>query len=783
MDRSIFRFSLSTEDALSYVLAFTGLELDGRSLRVRVKDRATSTTRATLTIGAGLTVAGNDVSAAVAKVDMASWPRGEYSADLVDITGEPSTIMAVRFVYDLPGNLVYGVKDRKAFVTWSENKAYVTATGAVGPPGPPGSRGWAPEFAVTADGERRVLQIIDWIGGTGEKPDITGYLGAAGIVADIEDAIDVRGAAGTDGTNGEDGTNGTDGTDGDNGWSPVLAVASDGERRVLQIDDWVGGDGAKPATGDYIGVSGLTPTIGDAVDIRGPAGSATIPDGDKGDITTSDDGATWLLDRAAVSGADAGDMVRLDGAAKLPAVDGSQLTNILANVLSFATRTAAIASSASATTTYLRTAGYSAVGDYGGALYKKVASEPSHAGKFQDALGAWFELVEPVVTPEMFGAVGDNSTNDTTALNNADAFPAPVRLQAGKTYLATGQLVLCQVERKRWFAEGGRGCATIRTTYNSGTCILLGPSASVVNEATFSNIGFNQDNASTQLLWEIRGVRSMQFQNCFAENIYTGFKLGTATHATYIFNLYQCEMRMRLSGHTHFIDVVNSTGQIDLQDTFVEGGFASSSIGLRIASNVATHIDHLIMMGGYFSRFGKNIYINSRVTSIQMGDGLHIEGQLVNGIEVDTNGSFENWTITGCTFGLATAVTFAQIIYVHYTQTTNNCDGLVIVGNMFQQVKNQPAIEITSPSGNRLNGLVIGGNSFPACTDNGDLNHAVIELLGVNSGTVYGNTGRNINGSLRYAYLVRSQSSQTGMVVDSASHGMAGAGTGVTVRT
>jgi hypothetical protein len=64
----------------------------------------------------------------------------------------------------------------------------------------------------------------------------------------------------------------SDGTDGADGWSPVLAVATDDARRVLQVTDWVGGDGAKPATGLYVGVAGLTATIGDGVDVRGPAG-------------------------------------------------------------------------------------------------------------------------------------------------------------------------------------------------------------------------------------------------------------------------------------------------------------------------------------------------------------------------------------------------------------------------------------------------------------------------------------------------------------------------------
>lgn len=74
---------------------------------------------------------------------------------------------------------------------------------------------------------------------------------------------------------------------------------------------------------------------------------------------------------------------------------------------------------ASADQNFIRTAGYSASGDGGGALYKRVLTEPSHAGKFQSADGAWWELAELVVAPEMFGAVGDGVANDHAALTNA----------------------------------------------------------------------------------------------------------------------------------------------------------------------------------------------------------------------------------------------------------------------------------------------------------------------------------------------------------------------------
>ena len=70
------------------------------------------------------------------------------------------------------------------------------------------------------------------------------------------------------------GADGNDGTDGNDGWSPILAVVSDGERRVLQVSDWTGGEGTKPATGSYVGATGLVTAIADAVDIRGATGGS-----------------------------------------------------------------------------------------------------------------------------------------------------------------------------------------------------------------------------------------------------------------------------------------------------------------------------------------------------------------------------------------------------------------------------------------------------------------------------------------------------------------------------
>ena len=66
-----------------------------------------------------------------------------------------------------------------------------------------GDDGWSPKFATVPHGERRVLQVADWFGGGGTKPDVGQYIGETGFVAAIAEGVDIRGPAGEDG---EDGT-------------------------------------------------------------------------------------------------------------------------------------------------------------------------------------------------------------------------------------------------------------------------------------------------------------------------------------------------------------------------------------------------------------------------------------------------------------------------------------------------------------------------------------------------------------------------------------------------
>ena len=147
---------------------------------------------------------------------------------------------------------------------WSEDFAALFGVSLVGDAlAGIGANGWTPVYRVVVNNARRLLQITDWIGGGGNKP-VIGYLAESGLVADADDGINFQGPMGLPGVGGSA------------GWTPVVAVNEDDERRVLRVTDWTGGTGPKPATG-YLAAAGVVDTAAAAIDIRGSAGADGRP--------------------------------------------------------------------------------------------------------------------------------------------------------------------------------------------------------------------------------------------------------------------------------------------------------------------------------------------------------------------------------------------------------------------------------------------------------------------------------------------------------------------------
>ena len=59
-----------------------------------------------------------------------------------------------------------------------------------------GLSGWTPTLSLFVDGDRTLVRVSDWVGGTGAKPSTGMFLGTTGFVADPAQAISVRGPKG-----------------------------------------------------------------------------------------------------------------------------------------------------------------------------------------------------------------------------------------------------------------------------------------------------------------------------------------------------------------------------------------------------------------------------------------------------------------------------------------------------------------------------------------------------------------------------------------------------------
>ncbi len=141
-----------------------------------------------------------------------------------------------------------------------------------------GANGRTPSFALEVGAERVVARIVSWSAGAGATPP-TGYLSETGITQDISQAVNLKGATGADGQQGQQGQQGQTGGPGLNGWTPILTVEADGNRRVLRVMDWVGGEGTKPNTG-YLGAAGITQVLANAINL------AVVSTGGEGGVTT-----------------------------------------------------------------------------------------------------------------------------------------------------------------------------------------------------------------------------------------------------------------------------------------------------------------------------------------------------------------------------------------------------------------------------------------------------------------------------------------------------------------
>ncbi|CAN7337636.1 hypothetical protein LJR090_002565 [Bosea sp. LjRoot90] len=299
MTKTIAIFQISTEEDLRFQLDFVGLDLTGRALRVNVRERGSNALKVSLVGPANLTLVGaGNLTVFYAKASMSAWSRGEYEADIVDETGGSFTrIMAVRFVYDDPGKLVYGVKGNQATVTWGDNQAVVTAIGGVGPPGPANTleigdvdtleTGEEATASITGSAPNQLLNL-------GLPKGNTGATGAAGTVT-IGDVT-----TGAPGSSADVENVGTPEDAVLNITIPRGDVGATGTAGTIAVGEVTTSLPGSDAEVTNVGTAGAA--IFDFVLPRGDQGPpGSVVDGDKGDIAVSGGGTVWAVEARAVS--------------------------------------------------------------------------------------------------------------------------------------------------------------------------------------------------------------------------------------------------------------------------------------------------------------------------------------------------------------------------------------------------------------------------------------------------------------------------------------------------
>lgn len=123
--------------------------------------------------------------------------------------------------------------------------------GAQGAKGETGDNGWSPLLRIVPRGLESVIQIYDWVGGTGTKPDTLGYIGESSIVTNIANAVNVKGAQGAKGDAGDKGEVGARGQDGEDGTTVTKVTYGEANTLTLELSDGssVVSDSPKKETG------------------------------------------------------------------------------------------------------------------------------------------------------------------------------------------------------------------------------------------------------------------------------------------------------------------------------------------------------------------------------------------------------------------------------------------------------------------------------------------------------------------------------------------------------
>jgi hypothetical protein len=305
--------------------------------------------------------------------------------------------------------------------------------------------------------------------------------------------------------------------------------------------------------------------------------------------------------------------------------------------------------------------GYTTVNDFGlGAIYTSVGAGPSGPLAIQDHSGTWFNLAKaPIVSVGWFGATGNGSTDDTSAIQAAVNYTfhqatsnllSQAALNRGALYFPPGQYIVSSAISLGgifggWIFGAGKLSTQIITNATSSNIFTCNGFAHCVVE----RIGF-VDNVGSNTAIVIQLTSGAVFPttqgnaitNCFFQGFSIGVNVGLASGA----NCSENEFR-----DCHFTSCSTAGLKVSqanaLGNTVYNGNFQSCGIGVWVNFGSAP-----IISGVGFQLNGWDIQVDNAAQDTYCVSGCRTESlQFINAQQ-------GSWAVVGCTQQNNSATTF-----------------------------------------------------------------------------------------------------------------------------
>lgn len=245
-----------------------------------------------------------------------------------------------------------------------------------------------------------------------------------------------------------------------------------------------------------------------------------------------------------------------------------------------------------------------------------------------------------------YGVVADGTTND--AVNFQAAWDACAAAGGGILWVPEGTMkftTAITLNGSYVTVRGmGQKTSTISSTYAVGPAIILGNNTTQTVGYAFEDMGFV--GVAGQTFFKPRYVRGLYFRRYYESTdrfLWVGDSAAGTSKPTYVVHLEGCPDSAHLAGGTptlHHIYWENFAGQWVANNTFVEGQYTAGLDGIYATDNIQTRVDHVVISGGYFSRFRDSYsFVDARVVNAHFSIDHESELALRNAIRFEVTTS------------------------------------------------------------------------------------------------------------------------------------------------